>query len=182
MNDAVRAAEASTLSAKPATKPTRPYFSSSPCAKPPGWAAEKRATEDRKRPRSSSSHYWESRLLFMAFKNTATPQSSTVLSTRSPHSPRPISRLPTPHGPFWAAAAHAAPTHRVLSVRIEYIITDAVRATQASTLSAKPATSPTRPYLSSGPCAKPPGWAAEKLATDSLGRSHRSKQIGRAHV
>src|SRR3546814_4318827 len=42
-------------------------------------------------------------------------------------------------------------------------------------LSAKPATKPTRPYFSSGPCAKPPGWATEKLATDSLGRSHRSK-------
>src|SRR3546814_16432257 len=52
---------------------------------------------------------------------------------------------------------------------------DAVRAAEASTLSAKPATKPTRTYFSSGPCAKPPGWAAEKLATDSLGRSSRSK-------
>src|SRR3546814_14383815 len=52
---------------------------------------------------------------------------------------------------------------------------DAVRAAEASTLSAKPATKPTRPYFSSGPCAKPPGWATEKLAPDSLGRSHRSK-------
>ena len=40
---------------------------------------------------------------------------------------------------------------------------------------AKPATKPARPYFSSGPCAKPPGWTPEKLATDSLGRSHRSK-------
>src|SRR3546814_863270 len=52
---------------------------------------------------------------------------------------------------------------------------DAVRAAEASTLSAKPATKPTRPYVASGPCAKPPCWSAEKRATDSLGRSHRSK-------
>jgi phosphoserine aminotransferase len=40
---------------------------------------------------------------------------------------------------------------------------------------AMPATKPARPFFSSGPCAKPPGWAPEKLATESLGRSHRSK-------
>jgi phosphoserine aminotransferase len=45
-------------------------------------------------------------------------------------------------------------------------------ATGAPTL---PAIKPARPYFSSGPCAKPPGWEAAKLATDSLGRSHRSK-------
>ncbi|MDQ1158480.1 phosphoserine aminotransferase [Sphingomonas sp. SORGH_AS 950] len=45
----------------------------------------------------------------------------------------------------------------------------------ATLASAKPATKPARPYFSSGPCAKPPGWEAAKLATDSLGRSHRSK-------
>ncbi|MEO7564128.1 MAG: phosphoserine transaminase [Sphingomicrobium sp.] len=33
---------------------------------------------------------------------------------------------------------------------------------------------PQRPYFSSGPCAKPPGWSPQKLQTDSLGRSHRS--------
>ncbi len=44
-----------------------------------------------------------------------------------------------------------------------------------------PATKPARPYFSSGPCAKPPGWAPEKLATQSLGRSHRSK-IGKARL
>jgi phosphoserine aminotransferase len=38
----------------------------------------------------------------------------------------------------------------------------------------KPARLPARPYFSSGPCAKPPGWALEKLDTRSLGRSHRS--------
>ena len=32
---------------------------------------------------------------------------------------------------------------------------------------------PARPYFSSGPCAKPPGWAPEKLFLDDLGRSHR---------
>lgn len=39
----------------------------------------------------------------------------------------------------------------------------------------KPAVKPARPYFSSGPCAKPPGYDPAKLATDSLGRSHRSK-------
>jgi phosphoserine aminotransferase len=39
----------------------------------------------------------------------------------------------------------------------------------------KPGTRPARPYFSSGPCAKPPGWAPDKLAIESLGRSHRSK-------
>lgn len=38
-----------------------------------------------------------------------------------------------------------------------------------------PAARPARPFFSSGPCAKPPGWSAGKLATESLGRSHRSK-------
>ena len=47
--------------------------------------------------------------------------------------------------------------------------------------STKPATKPARPYFSSGPCAKPPGWDAAKLATASLGRSHRSK-IGKARL
>lgn len=38
-----------------------------------------------------------------------------------------------------------------------------------------PTTKPARPFFSSGPCAKPPGWDAAKLASASLGRSHRSK-------
>ena len=55
-------------------------------------------------------------------------------------------------------------------------------ATAGATLApAKPATRPARPYFSSGPCAKPPGWDAAKLAGASLGRSHRSK-IGKQRL
>ncbi len=46
---------------------------------------------------------------------------------------------------------------------------------------ARPATKPARPHFSSGPCAKPPGWSAEKLNIDVLGRSHRSK-LGKARL
>ena len=46
---------------------------------------------------------------------------------------------------------------------------------------AKPAHAPARPFFSSGPCAKPPGWSAAALATDSLGRSHRSR-LGKARL
>jgi phosphoserine aminotransferase len=45
----------------------------------------------------------------------------------------------------------------------------------------KPQGKPARPYFSSGPCAKPPGWAADKLKTESLGRSHRAK-IGKTRL
>jgi phosphoserine aminotransferase len=45
----------------------------------------------------------------------------------------------------------------------------------------RPAVKPARPYFSSGPCAKPPGWSPDKLATESLGRSHRAK-IGKARL
>ncbi len=44
-----------------------------------------------------------------------------------------------------------------------------------------PSTRPARPYFSSGPCAKPPGWDPSKLATDVLGRSHRSG-LGKARL
>lgn len=53
-------------------------------------------------------------------------------------------------------------------------MTDTIAA-GAAVAPAKPATRPARPHFSSGPCAKPPGWSPERLATDSLGRSHRSK-------
>ena len=45
----------------------------------------------------------------------------------------------------------------------------------------KPQHKPARPFFSSGPCAKPPGWEASKLATKSLGRSHRAK-IGKSRL
>ncbi|HKR93248.1 phosphoserine transaminase [Novosphingobium sp.] len=44
-----------------------------------------------------------------------------------------------------------------------------------------PARKPARPHFSSGPCAKPPGYAPEKLNTEALGRSHRAK-IGKARL
>ncbi len=45
----------------------------------------------------------------------------------------------------------------------------------------KPAARPARPFFSSGPCAKPPGWDAGLLPHASLGRSHRSK-LGRSRL
>ncbi|MBH5322049.1 phosphoserine transaminase [Aurantiacibacter sediminis] len=42
-------------------------------------------------------------------------------------------------------------------------------------MTAQPALRPERPFFSSGPTAKPPGWSADQLDTKSLGRSHRSK-------
>src|SRR6202789_1526246 len=40
---------------------------------------------------------------------------------------------------------------------------------------AKPAVRPARPFFSSGPCAKRPGWPPEALKGALVGRSHRSK-------
>ncbi|KPF77104.1 phosphoserine aminotransferase [alpha proteobacterium AAP81b] len=48
-------------------------------------------------------------------------------------------------------------------------------------MTAKPAALPARPYFSSGPCAKRPGWAPEQLDIKVLGRSHRSK-LGKARL
>jgi len=45
----------------------------------------------------------------------------------------------------------------------------------------KPGAKPARPYFSSGPCAKPPGYDLSKIATESLGRSHRAK-IGKTRL
>ncbi|KLI63428.1 phosphoserine transaminase [Aurantiacibacter marinus] len=48
-------------------------------------------------------------------------------------------------------------------------------------MSNMPALKPERPFFSSGPTCKPPGWSPEKLDTRSLGRSHRSK-YGKARL
>ena len=45
----------------------------------------------------------------------------------------------------------------------------------------QPVARPERPHFSSGPCAKRPGWDATKLATECLGRSHRSG-LGKARL
>jgi len=41
----------------------------------------------------------------------------------------------------------------------------------------KPARRPVRPYFSSGPCAKRPGWDLHNLSQADLGRSHRSPKL-----
>ena len=45
----------------------------------------------------------------------------------------------------------------------------------------RPVALPARPFFSSGPCAKPPGWSTALLDTKSLGRSHRSV-LGKARL
>jgi len=45
----------------------------------------------------------------------------------------------------------------------------------------RPAAPPARPFFSSGPCAKPPGWATQALRDDTLGRSHRGA-LGKARL
>jgi phosphoserine aminotransferase len=45
----------------------------------------------------------------------------------------------------------------------------------------RPAARPARPFFSSGPCAKPPGWSPQALDVSALGRSHRGT-IGKARL
>ena len=45
----------------------------------------------------------------------------------------------------------------------------------------KPAVRPANPHFSSGPCAKPPGWSPDWLASALVGRSHRSGE-GKARL
>jgi phosphoserine aminotransferase len=45
----------------------------------------------------------------------------------------------------------------------------------------EPTLKPERPFFSSGPTAKFPGWSLDKLKTESLGRSHRSA-LGKARL
>ncbi|HNR75534.1 MAG TPA: phosphoserine transaminase [Parvularculaceae bacterium] len=42
-------------------------------------------------------------------------------------------------------------------------------------MTTKPGVRPARPYFSSGPCAKRPGWSPQNLGVETLGRSHRAK-------
>jgi phosphoserine aminotransferase len=48
-------------------------------------------------------------------------------------------------------------------------------------LAHEPTLKPERPFFSSGPTAKFPGWSLDRLRTDSLGRSHRSA-LGKARL
>jgi phosphoserine aminotransferase len=59
-------------------------------------------------------------------------------------------------------------------------VTEVIAATAEVRL-AKPNTKAGRPYFSSGPCAKPPGWSPDKLDTSALGRSHRGT-VGKAKL
>ena len=45
----------------------------------------------------------------------------------------------------------------------------------------RPSALPARPFFSSGPCAKPPGWSPEALDISALGRSHRGA-LGKAKL
>ena len=60
-------------------------------------------------------------------------------------------------------------------------MTDTVSTNGAAVRATPPASKPLRPFFSSGPCAKPPGWSPAGLELESLGRSHRSK-LGKARL
>lgn len=51
----------------------------------------------------------------------------------------------------------------------------------SNTVPAEPTLRPERPFFSSGPTAKFPGWSFDKIQTESLGRSHRSA-LGKARL
>ena len=59
-------------------------------------------------------------------------------------------------------------------------MTEAVTAGASARL-AKPTIRPGRPFFSSGPCAKPPGWTPQSLDISALGRSHRGA-LGKAKL
>src|SRR3954468_2261676 len=90
-------------------------------------------------------------------------------------------RLTALRAPLSPSAGHAVPTRRVLSARRVEMTDHRPEGAGEAARREKPEIRPARPYFSSGPCAKPPGWAPEKLATGSLGRSHRSK-LGKARL
>ncbi len=48
-------------------------------------------------------------------------------------------------------------------------------------MTTKPGVRPARPFFSSGPCAKRPGWSRDNLNIETLGRSHRAK-LGKARL
>lgn len=48
-------------------------------------------------------------------------------------------------------------------------------------MTTEPTARPGRPFFSSGPTCKFPGWSLDRLATESLGRSHRSS-VGKARL
>ena len=60
-------------------------------------------------------------------------------------------------------------------------MTDTLRTDATIASTDRPAIKPARPFFSSGPCAKPPGWDAGTLPHASLGRSHRSK-LGKSRL
>src|SRR5689334_13088786 len=62
-----------------------------------------------------------------------------------------------------SAVGHASPTKREHSGR------------NVDMTGSEPAVRPARPFFSSGPCAKRPGWTLQALDSALLGRSHRSK-------
>src|SRR3954447_1995878 len=64
--------------------------------------------------------------------------------------------LRVPQSALQTAAGHAVPTRRELSER-RVTLTDTAEA-GAALRAARPNTNPARPFFSSGPCAKPPGW------------------------